>query len=504
MSSTVIVCIIILLYLAIVTFVGIKAAGSAKDDSVDEFVAADGSLNGVTMYFLMGGAIFSAFAFLGGPGWAYSKGAASFYIMAYCAMGLLSWLVWGPKAYRMGKRYHYITQAQLLSDRFESKVLSGLIAVVSILAFIQYIALQLKGMAYVLNVTTNGTIPFWLGALLAYGVVLVYVLTSGVRGVAWTNVLQGVLMLAMAWILGLWLPHKFHGGISNMFASIQAADPQHLLMGTKMSWAKYSSALVVSILGFTMWPHLFMKAYASDSEKTLKKTVALYPTFAIFMVPVLFIGFAGIGIVPYGTLESADQILPYMVTQLDLHPILLGLVAAATLAAAMSSSDTITHGAASIYTLDFHKKLINPDMDDKKAMFVTRVGIVVFCSVAYYVAVFGAHSLVALLLGAYGAIVQIFPLVFTTFFWPRATKQGAICGFVAGVAVNFYIVIAGVSFHDIHSGIWGLLANFAILILVSLVTKAHNADHVSKFVEESHIPVDKEDLEKYEIAHRAN
>lgn len=64
------------------------------------------------------------------------------------------------------------------------------------------------GMAYVLNVTTDGLIPFWLGALIAYSVVLVYVLTSGVRGVAWTNVLQGILMLAMAWVLGLWLPFR--------------------------------------------------------------------------------------------------------------------------------------------------------------------------------------------------------------------------------------------------------------------------------------------------------
>jgi len=488
-SSAIVVIIVVLIYLGIVMFMGIRA-GLNKEKSAVEFVAASRSLNVFTMYFLMGGAIFSAFAFLGGPGWAYSKGAASFYILAYCAMGLVPWLIWGPRAYRMGRRYNYITQAQLVSDRFESKTLSALLAIISILAFIQYIALQLKGMAYVLNVTTDGMIPFWLGALVAYAVVLVYVFTSGVRGVAWTNVLQGLLMLVMAWILGIWLPFKFHGGISSMFTKIAEAVPSHLVIGAKMSWAAYSSALAVSILGFTMWPHLFMKAFATESEKTLKRTVALYPTFAIFMVPVLFIGFAGIGIVAYGTLESADQILPYMLTQLNLPSIVLGLVAAATLAAAMSSSDTITHGAASVYTFDFHKVIIKPNMSDKEALFVTRIAIVIFCSVAYYIAVFGAKSLVALLLGAYGSIVQILPIVIAVFFWPRATKQGAILGLLTGTLINSYLSVAGITLYDIHSGIWGLIGNVVVLVIVSFLTKPHNKKHVMKFVEESQIPVD--------------
>jgi len=489
MSNAIGVIIIVLIYLGFVMFMGIRA-GLKKDKSIEEFVAASRGLNVFTMYFLMGGAIFSAFAFLGGPGWAYSTGAASFYILAYCAMGLIPWLIWGPRSYRMGRRYNYITQAQLISDRFESKALSVILAIISILAFIQYIALQLKGMAYVLNVTTDGLIPFWLGALVAYAVVLVYVLTSGVRGVAWTNVIQGLLMLIMAWVLGIWLPFKFHGGVASMFTKIAEADPEHLIIGSKMSWPAYSSALAVSILGFTMWPHLFMKSFATESEKSLKRTVALYPTFAIFMVPVLFIGFAGIGVVAYGTLESADQILPYMLTQLDLPAILLGLVAAATLAAAMSSSDTITHGAASVYTIDFHKKIIKPNMSDKEALLVTRIAVIIFCSVAYYIAVFGAKSLVALLLGAYGSIVQILPLVVAVFFWPRATKQGAISGLLTGTLVNSYLSITGTTLYDIHSGLWGLICNILVLVIVSFLTKPHSKSHVDKFVEESQIPVD--------------
>jgi len=292
--SWITVTIIIFIYLFFILFLG-TSAGRGRESSVVEYIAASRSLGFFVMYFLMGGAIFSAFAYLGGPGWAYSKGAASFYILGYCALGLVPWWLWGPRALRAGKKYHYVTQAQLFTDRFQSKALSVIIAIVSILAFIQYITLQMKGSAYVFEVASGGRIPFWAGALIAYVVVVIYVFYGGVRGVAWTNVFQGAFMITIAWILGLYFAYKLYGGPAEMFRQIMEAKPTHLLVGpgTKMSFAGFSSALLVSVLGFAMWPHLFMKAYTAQSERVLKQTIVMYPTFAIFMIPVLFIGFAG-------------------------------------------------------------------------------------------------------------------------------------------------------------------------------------------------------------------
>jgi SSS family solute:Na+ symporter len=103
-------------------------------------------------------------------------------------------------------------------------------------------------------------------------------------------------MITIAWVLGLYFAFKIYGGPVEMFRQIAEANPTHLLVGpgTKMSFAAFSSALLVSVLGFSMWPHLFMKAYTAQSERVLKQTIVMYPTFAIFLVPVLFIGFAGI------------------------------------------------------------------------------------------------------------------------------------------------------------------------------------------------------------------
>ena len=482
--SWILVLIIIFIYLFFVLFLG-SWAGRGRESSIVEYIAASRGLGFVVMYFLMGGAIFSAFAYLGGPGWAYSKGAAAFYILGYCALGLVPWWLWGPRALKAGKKFQYVTQAQLFSDRFQSKVLSLIIAVVSVLAFIQYITLQMKGCAYVFEIASEGRIPFWAGALVAYVVVLIYVFYAGVRGVAWTNVFQGAFMVITAWVLGLYLAYDLYGGPSEMFRQIAQANPTHLLVGpgTKMSFAAFASALLVSVLGFSMWPHLFMKAYTAKSERVLKQTIVFYPTFAIFLVPVLFIGFAGIMQVKPDELGAADRILPWMFSHMQFPPIAVGLILAAALAAAMSTQDTITHAAGSIFAQDFVEVLKREKHSDREATLWVRISVICFGAVSYLVAIFGGQTLVALLLGAYGSIVQLLPLAAATFFWPRATKIGAICGILTGVLYNYAIVLEFIpKFWDIHAGIQGLVLNFIVLIVVSLLTKPMDRAHIHKFV----------------------
>ena len=61
-----------------------------------------------------------------------------------------------------------------LGDRYNSKFLVVIIGIVALLAFIPYLSLQIKGMAYFFNVLTYGHIPFWLGAFIAFGIVILF------------------------------------------------------------------------------------------------------------------------------------------------------------------------------------------------------------------------------------------------------------------------------------------------------------------------------------------
>ena len=474
----------------VVTLVTGLLPGLRISNSVTGYVAADRSMSLIVLYFVLGASIFSSFAFLGGPGWAYSRGAAAFYIIAYGVVGIVPLYFFGPRARRLGERYGFVTQAELLAHRFESRTLSVLLAVLSVAVFIPYLVLQMKGAGIILSTISEGRVSPAVGAGVTYGIVMIYVVWSGVLGVGWTNMLQGMFMMVIAWFLGLYLPYRLHGGVGSMFEKIANSDQADLLVapgltasGDPWSWAGFSSAVLVSAIGFTMWPHLFMKSYAAKSDRALRLTVVLYPTFQIFLVPILLIGFSGI--LAFPGVEPADSIVPFLLTKADLPVILVGLVCAGTLAASMSSGDSILHSAASIGVRDGLSQLVPGGLEDRRERTVIRTLVVILSLVAWYFAVVSDVSLVALLLAAYGGVAQIFPLMFAAFYWPRANGIGALAGLLAGISVNVIFMLHPElsPIPGLHEGLWGLAANLLVLVVVSLLTQAPEEGRVRAFVE---------------------
>ncbi|WP_227354826.1 sodium:solute symporter family protein [Haladaptatus salinisoli] len=480
-TSTLIVTAIPLLYLAFALGLGLWSRGEADQETTEGYVAGNRGIGLLVLYFIMGASILSGFAFLGGPGWAYSRGAAALYILVYGGFGMLPWYLFGPKISRLGREMGYVTQADFITDRYDSRLLSGLMAVVSVGAFIPYLVIQIKGVGFVLNEASNGLIPFWLSALLPFAVIAVYVFTSGMMGVGWSNVLQGIMMIVLAWGLGLYLPFELYGGLQPMFERIAAEQPTHLVVGApEMPMLRYSSYIVVSALGFVMWPHLFMRAYTADSERTLKRTVVLYPTFQYLLIPILLIGFSGVLYVT--DLSNPDRILPHLVTTLDLNPFLVGFFFAGALAAAMSTADAIVHAAASITARDFYKPLFDPGIDDRREARLMKLAVFPIVGVAYYFALFSPVEIVQLLAGAYGAIIQFLPLVVGALYWPRATREGALAGLFAGASVTVLFTFFAASPLQLHAGLWGLLATTAVFIPVSLVTEVDDIEFAREII----------------------
>lgn len=478
MTSSAVVLAVVFGYLALSLWTGWSAARGGEED-VEGWVAGDRGLGLVVLYFLTGATVFSSFAFLGGPGWAYSKGVACLYILAYGAVGFVPFWFLGPRAARLGRVHGYVTQADLVAGRFGRRDVSLVMAVVSVVAFVPYLALQMKGAGFVLEAVSRGAIPEWVGAAVVYGVVLAYVLRSGVLGVGWTNTLQGVVMMILAWTLGLYLPYRLHGGVGPMFDHLEATRPELLLApgltasGDPWSWSAYGSAVLVSAIGFCGWPHLFMKAFTAESVRTLRRTVVLYPTFQVFLVPLFLIGFAGVGFDPPP--PAADQILPWLLVHLDLPGLVVGLFCAGALAASMSSGDAMAHAAAAIAVRDGVVRGLGRELSSAQELRAMRVATVLLMIAAYGVAVVYQGSLVGLLLSTYGAVVQFFPTVVATLLWRRATGPGVLSGLVVGAVVTTVFVVAPeLKPWDVHHGLYGLLAHLPVLVGVSLATPARD------------------------------
>ncbi len=483
MEQWLLVSIIIAGYLLLTLTIGLMA-GRRSSDSVAGFVAADRSFGLLVMYFVTGASVFSAFAFLGGPGWAYSRGAAAFYILAYGALGMAPFYWMGPRAASLGRKHGFVTQAQLVTGRFPSNSLSSLIALVSLVAFVPYITLQMRGAGIVIEAVTDGHVPLWLGAAVAYGIVIVYVLSAGAMAVGWTNTFQGIFMVVIAWALGLYLPFRLYGGVRPMFERIATERPDLLTLpgltatGDPWTWGAYTSLIIVSAVGLMMWPHLFMKAFTAKDDETLRRTVILFPTFQLFLIPIFLIGFSGVLFA--GQPPAPDFILPFMILETGLPAIVVGLFCAGALSASMSTGDALLHASASVVVQDGVTKYL--DLDDRTQRRLMRGIVLITGGIAYYFALDPDSSLVQLLASAYGIISQLAPPVVAAMYWKRATTTGAISGLVAGTATAFFFFLnPELKLLDLHEGVLGLMVHIPTLVAVSLVTPEQDESHLRGF-----------------------
>lgn len=484
MERWLVVTIIIGLYLGVTLTIGLLA-GRRSSHSVTGYVAADRSFGLLVMYFVTGASVFSAFAFLGGPGWAYSRGAAAFYILAYGALGMAPFYWIGPRIASLGRKHGYVTQAQLIVGRFPSRRLSALIALLSLIAFIPYITIQMRGAGIVIEAVTDGHVPLWLGALVAYGIVLVYVLSAGAMAVGWTNTFQGIFMVVIAWTLGLYLPYRLYGGIGPMFEQIAAARPELLVppgldaTGEPWSWGAYTTFILVSAIGLMMWPHLFMKAFTAKDDDTLRRTVILFPTFQLFLIPIFLIGFSGV--LFEGEPSAPDFILPYMILETGLPSIVVGLFCAGALSASMSTGDALLHASASVFVQDGVARYAT--LNDHQQRLLMRSVVLLAGAIAYYYALDPDSSLVLLLASAYGIISQFAPPVVAALYWRRATTPGVVAGLLVGTATAFFFWrTPELKPFDMHEGVIALLVHVPVLVGVSLATPAQEPEHLDRFL----------------------
>jgi SSS family solute:Na+ symporter len=269
-----------------------------------------------------------------------------------------------------------------------------------------------------------------------------------------------------------------------MFEEIAALRPELLTTpglaadGTPWGWGSYSSYILVSAVGLMMWPHLFMKAFTARDDDTLRRTVILFPTFQLFLVPVFLIGFSGV-LFPAAPPEP-DFILPFMILNVELPTLVVGLFCAGALSASMSTGDALLHAAASVVVEDGVSPFV--ELSEAAQRRLMRVLVVSTGAVAYWGAVAGGSSLVQLLATAYGIVSQLAPPVVAALYWRRATTAGAAAGLLAGwSAAAFFYLAPELKPFGIHEGVLGLLVHVPVLVGVSLATEAQDPEHTHRF-----------------------
>lgn len=476
---------IVIAYLIVTLFVGFWAKRGYNMSKLENWGLAGRNVSPFVFYFLMAGGVISACTFMGAPGLAYSEGAPILYVVIYLSLqGVVLTYYFGPKVWTLMEKLSYATQSETFGARYESYFVRAFSTVVTSVGLLSYAVLQSVGCAYIITLVTDGFVPHWLAVYISLSVMSIYVYTSGLRAIGFTNVIQSILMLIAAWAVGLTITHSLTGSwwFGEITRRVIEEFPEYLILpGAKGRWSLqfWASSILVSIV--SIWPNWWMWWASAESSEKLKRGAKGIPTYYLVILPMIMLGFLALFYIEPSELASADHVVITMGLRYG-NPVVVGLLFAATLAAALSSAAPMFHTTAFCYAYDIVGPLSKMDGDK-----VTRLAKFLIFPLMFFVvgpiAVARPAMLVYILLFGYAFIAQVFTLVVGVFWWPRATKEGAIAGLVVGSLAAVYFQLPGLNPHPygIHGGIWGLAVNILLFVVVSLITKPTDKKVVNEF-----------------------
>ena len=429
----------------------------------------------VLIWLLMAGEIYTTFTFLGASGWAYSKGAPSYYILAYGALAYtLSFFIL-PALWRIGKKHGLHTQADFFIKRYDSRALGVFVALIGVFSIIPYLQLQLAGLGLIVEVASNGAINTKIAILISFLLTSVFVYTSGIRGAAWVSVIKDVMMILAVLIVGIGIPVIYFGGFGKMFKILIEKMPEHIVFPgavPSMDVVWVMSTLLLTGIGFYMWPHLFGSAFSAKSDKILKRNAIIMPLYQIPVILILMVGFAALLILP--ELKNSDMAFLEIVNKT--YPSwFLGFVGAAGAVTAMVPAAILVLFGATLLAKNVYQTGFNPKASDESVMRLSRLMVLVITTAALVLALFFPNELVNLLIFGYDGVCQFFPGVVLGLFWKGVSKWGVFSGLIVGISVVVGLVITkNDPFLGLNAGFVGLVANMGVTYVVSLKTRPAN------------------------------
>ena len=467
--------VIILVVIFFSAFVGIIAGRKVKMN-LENWTVGGRKFGVIIIWLLMAGEIYTTFTFLGASGWAYSKGAPAYYILAYGALAYtLSFFIL-PALWRIGKKHGLHTQPDFFIKRYDSRALGVFVALVGVFSIIPYLQLQLAGLGLIVTVASNGAISTKIAILIAFLLTSIFVYTSGIRGAAWVAIIKDVMMILAVVIVGIGVPVLYFGGFGKMFKVLIEKMPDHIVFPgavPSMDVVWVMSTLLLTGLGFYMWPHVFGSAFSAKSDKIIKRNAIIMPLYQIPILFILMVGFAALLIIP--GLENADMAFLEIVNKT--YPSwFMGFVGAAGAVTAMVPAAILVLFGATLLAKNVYQTGFNPKASEESILRLSRLMVLVITTLALVFALFFPNELVNLLIFGYDGVCQFFPGVVLGLFWKRVSKWGVFSGLIVGLGIVVGLIISkNDPFLGLNAGFVGLMANAAITFVVSLKTQPAKA-----------------------------
>ncbi len=459
-------------YLAAILAVGYAARRRREGESLAEFYLAGRQLGGPVLLLTLYATQYSGNTLIGYPGEAYRLGFSWVMSIGFMMAIIVVYLLFAPRLHHLARRHHFVTPGDWFAHRFGSPALTLVANLLLVAAIANYLLAQLMAMGLITAGLSGGTVPYWVGVVLLTLVVLVYETIGGMRAVAWTDTVQGLmLMVGLTGLLVAAAPTPDH--LTGVTEWIAATSPEKTAVPGWDVCRNWISTLVLIGFSGAVYPHAIQRIYAARDTASLRRSFSVMVFLPILTTGSVFlVGLLGIEqLADAGSIE-ADQVMPLLLAEWSgRSPVLYALsllVIVAVVSAIMSTADSVLLSLSSILAKDVLGTTVLRGADEARLTQAGKTLSWVLVAVLVGIALVPRITLWGLTELKMEILAQVAPLFVLGVTWDRLTTRAALTGMLIGTTVYAGLLMGGYSeLWNVHAGVIALLVNLLACVVVS-------------------------------------
>jgi SSS family solute:Na+ symporter len=455
------VLIVLFLLVTVAGFMASRFKRGESLESLDEWGLGGRKFGTWITWFLLGGDLYTAYTFVAVPAAMFATGAvAGFFAVPYTIVLYPIIFIFMARLWSVSHRHGYVTTADFVRGRYDSRGLSLAVAVTGFVATMPYIALQLVGIQAVLEVAGVGggdnIIAKDAPLFIAFAVLAAFTYSSGLRAPAVIAFVKDILIYLVIIVAVVYLPGQV-GGWDNIFGSAQekmatvneatGKPTGAFLPGVGAGWA-YATLALGSALALFMYPHSVTASLSSNSRNTIRRNAAILPAYSFVLGLLALLGWVAIaaGTQPIGLdgEANAQLVIPQLFE--DMFPAWFAGVAFAAIAiGALVPAAIMSIAAANTFSRNIYKEWLKPDATPRQEAKVSKLmSLLVKAFALVFVLTLDKQNAINFQLLGGIWILQTFPAVvfslFTRWFHRWALLAGWAVAMVYGTVEAYQVV----------------------------------------------------------------
>jgi SSS family solute:Na+ symporter/sodium/pantothenate symporter len=475
------------IYLLSLIGIGWLAKRAQLENSLADFYLAGPGFGFAVLFLTLFATQYSGNTFFAFTGATYRLGYVWILSLHFMTAVVVCYLLYAPRLYTLAKARGYVTPSDYVHDRFGDKRLTLLVTVTLIVVLCNFLLAQLMAMGRAMQglATINQDTAYIGGVIVLALIMVIYGTLGGLRAVAWTDAIQGVI-LALGFGVLMILLFERYGPLTDATRILMerdvANDTIKALPQNPLRYREWLSYVLTAGFAVSLYPQAVQRIYAARSARALRSSLAVMAFMPLpTMIIALIAGVMAAAYIPGLEGAASDQIFGRVLRDIQEHSALgYGLVVvllSAVLAAMMSTADSALLSISSMFTKDIYARFFAPQASQAH---LTRVAkacswITIIALVALAIALRHHASLVALMDRKLDLLIQMVPVFMVGLRFPGMRAGPALAGLAIGIVVALTLAYGGFEFvvkgkvGGFHPGLVALVVNLIVTVGGSLL-----------------------------------